>query len=106
MFTEARGQPYVIAAQTRSSRLVAMVDSTASVMGDTLVVGGTSFDSLCVNVNGESRSFDRYVVLGGRASVVVLRPCARELRTARAAFVSAASSSAESRVFPAVFGCC
>jgi len=43
------------------------------VMGDALAAGGTSFDSLYVNVNGESGYFDRSLDAYGREG----EPCAR-----------------------------
>jgi formamidopyrimidine-DNA glycosylase len=43
------------------------------VMGDALAVGGTSFDSLYVNVNGESGYFDRALDAYGREG----EPCRR-----------------------------
>ncbi|NLF06279.1 MAG: DNA-formamidopyrimidine glycosylase, partial [Actinomycetales bacterium] len=44
-----------------------------SVMSDALAAGGTSFDSLYVNVNGASGYFDRSLDVYGRAG----QPCAR-----------------------------
>ncbi|GAA1530907.1 bifunctional DNA-formamidopyrimidine glycosylase/DNA-(apurinic or apyrimidinic site) lyase [Brevibacterium picturae] len=46
--------PLAIPARTRKSRLAAVLDSASRVMSDALAVGGTSFDALYVNVNGES----------------------------------------------------
>jgi formamidopyrimidine-DNA glycosylase len=40
-------------------RLRALLEAAAAVMGDALAAGGTSFDSLYVNVNGESGYFSR-----------------------------------------------
>jgi len=47
-------------------RLAAVLDAAAAVMRDALVQGGTSFDSLYVNVNGESGYFDRSLDAYGR----------------------------------------
>jgi formamidopyrimidine-DNA glycosylase len=44
-----------------------------AVLGESIVAGGTSFDSLYVNVNGESGYFDRTLNVYGRAG----DPCAR-----------------------------
>jgi len=52
------------------ARLVAAV---REVMTTALAVGGTSFDSLYVNVNGESGYFDRSLAVYGQAD----RPCPR-----------------------------
>jgi formamidopyrimidine-DNA glycosylase len=43
------------------------------VLGEALTAGGTSFDSLYVNVNGESGYFDRSLNVYGRAG----QPCPR-----------------------------
>lgn len=50
--------PLALPARTRRSRLAAVLESATTVMGDALAVGGTSFDSLYVNVDGESGRFD------------------------------------------------
>ncbi|BBZ45064.1 DNA-formamidopyrimidine glycosylase [Mycobacterium parmense] len=47
-------------------RLAAVLDAAAEVMRDALAKGGTSFDSLYVNVNGESGYFDRSLDAYGR----------------------------------------
>jgi len=52
------------------SRLLAAV---REVLGEALAVGGTSFDDLYVNVNGESGYFDRSLAVYGRADL----PCPR-----------------------------
>ena len=50
-----------------------LVDAVQEVFGDALRVGGTSFDSLYVNVNGQSGYFDRSLAVYGRAGL----PCPR-----------------------------
>jgi formamidopyrimidine-DNA glycosylase len=52
------------------SRLLAAV---REVLGDALAAGGTTFDSLYVNVNGESGYFDRSLAVYGREGL----PCPR-----------------------------
>ena len=47
-------------------QLTAVLDAAAEVMRDALAKGGTSFDSLYVNVNGESGYFDRSLDAYGR----------------------------------------
>ncbi|OBF66669.1 DNA-formamidopyrimidine glycosylase [Mycobacterium sp. 852002-51971_SCH5477799-a] len=47
-------------------QLTAVLDAAADVMRDALAKGGTSFDSLYVNVNGESGYFDRSLDAYGR----------------------------------------
>lgn len=61
-------------ADTLSRRqLSAVLDAAAEVMRDALAQGGTSFDSLYVNVNGESGYFDRSLDAYGREG----EPCRR-----------------------------
>ncbi|EOM75810.1 bifunctional DNA-formamidopyrimidine glycosylase/DNA-(apurinic or apyrimidinic site) lyase [Rhodococcus rhodnii] len=50
-----------------------ILDAAHDVMADALHQGGTSFDALYVNVNGESGYFDRSLSVYGRAD----RPCPR-----------------------------
>lgn len=50
-----------------------VLGAAVEVMGDALDQGGTSFDSLYVNVNGESGYFDRSLAAYGQAD----RPCPR-----------------------------
>ncbi len=55
-----------IAATLSRGQLAAVLDAAADVMRDALAKGGTSFDSLYVNVNGESGYFDRSLDAYGR----------------------------------------
>jgi formamidopyrimidine-DNA glycosylase len=54
-------------------QLTAVLHAAADVMRDALVQGGTSFDSLYVNVNGQSGYFDRSLDAYGRDG----EPCRR-----------------------------
>ncbi len=63
-------RPTETLSRTEVSRIVTGV---REVMTEALDVGGTSFDSLYVNVNGESGYFDRSLHVYGRAG----RPCPR-----------------------------
>ncbi|MDD7813893.1 bifunctional DNA-formamidopyrimidine glycosylase/DNA-(apurinic or apyrimidinic site) lyase [Mycolicibacter sinensis] len=54
-------------------RLRALLEAAAAVMSDALAAGGTSFDSLYVNVNGESGYFSRSLDAYGRED----EPCRR-----------------------------
>ena len=54
-------------------RLGAVLDAATDVMREALTQGGTSFDSLYVNVNGESGYFDRSLDAYGREG----EPCRR-----------------------------
>jgi formamidopyrimidine-DNA glycosylase len=53
--------------------LASIIDHATDVMTDALGEGGTSFDSLYVNVNGESGYFDRSLDAYGREG----EPCKR-----------------------------
>ncbi|HWN62960.1 MAG TPA: zinc finger domain-containing protein, partial [Streptosporangiaceae bacterium] len=53
--------------------VIRVVDAVRSVLGDALNAGGTSFDSMYVNVNGESGYFGRSLAVYGRAG----QPCLR-----------------------------
>jgi formamidopyrimidine-DNA glycosylase len=55
-----------IAATLTRRQLATVLDAAADVMRDALAKGGTSFDSLYVNVNGESGYFDRSLDAYGR----------------------------------------
>ncbi len=55
-----------IAATLSRRQLAAVLDAADDVMRDALAKGGTSFDSLYVNVNGESGYFDRSLDAYGR----------------------------------------
>ncbi|MCF2573017.1 bifunctional DNA-formamidopyrimidine glycosylase/DNA-(apurinic or apyrimidinic site) lyase [Brevibacterium sp. UCMA 11754] len=70
--------PLAIPARTRKSRLATVLDSASRVMGDALAVGGTSFDALYVNVNGESGYFDRALLVYGRGGQECVR-CGTEI---------------------------
>ncbi|BBX97567.1 DNA-formamidopyrimidine glycosylase [Mycobacterium lacus] len=55
-----------VAATLTRRQLAAVLDAAADVMREALAKGGTSFDSLYVNVNGESGYFDRSLDAYGR----------------------------------------
>ncbi|WP_149359119.1 bifunctional DNA-formamidopyrimidine glycosylase/DNA-(apurinic or apyrimidinic site) lyase [Lolliginicoccus suaedae] len=62
-----------IAAKLTRPRLRAVLDAAREVMVEALAQGGTSFDSLYVNVNGQSGYFSRSLDAYGRAG----EPCRR-----------------------------
>ncbi|WP_299559772.1 bifunctional DNA-formamidopyrimidine glycosylase/DNA-(apurinic or apyrimidinic site) lyase [uncultured Mycolicibacterium sp.] len=62
-----------IAAALPRRRLAELLDAAAAVMTEALAQGGTSFDALYVNVNGQSGYFDRSLDAYGREG----RPCRR-----------------------------
>src|SRR6201993_966985 len=69
----ARGKGARTAHTPTRPQLTAVLDSAAEVMRDALAQGGTSFDSLYVNVNGQSGYFDRSLNVYGREG----KPCKR-----------------------------
>lgn len=62
-----------IAETLTKPKLASLLDHAAAVMTDALGQGGTSFDSLYINVNGESGYFDRSLDAYGREGL----PCHR-----------------------------
>jgi formamidopyrimidine-DNA glycosylase len=62
-----------IAETLSKPKLASILDHAAAVMTDALGHGGTSFDSLYINVNGESGYFDRSLDAYGREGL----PCHR-----------------------------
>ena len=62
-----------IAESLSKPKLASILDHATAVMTDALGQGGTSFDSLYVNVNGESGYFDRSLDAYGREGL----PCRR-----------------------------
>ena len=68
-----QGQWRAAASSLTRAKLGELLDAAADVMSDALGQGGTSFDSLYVNVNGESGYFDRSLDAYGREG----EPCRR-----------------------------
>jgi formamidopyrimidine-DNA glycosylase len=54
-------------------QVVDLLDGVRDVLGEALAQGGTSFDSLYVDVNGQSGYFSRFLAVYGQAD----RPCPR-----------------------------
>ena len=69
----ARVHPATPASSLSGRAAGALLDATREVMGEALAAGGTSFDALYVNVNGESGYFDRELNAYGRGG----EPCPR-----------------------------
>jgi len=69
----ARVHPATPASALSGRAAGALLDATQAVMRDALAAGGTSFDALYVNVNGESGYFDRSLHAYGRGG----EPCNR-----------------------------
>ncbi|WP_347031627.1 bifunctional DNA-formamidopyrimidine glycosylase/DNA-(apurinic or apyrimidinic site) lyase [Brevibacterium paucivorans] len=70
---EAGVHPAARASRLRISRIERVLEAARDVMERALEVGGTSFDALYVNVNGESGYFERSLHVYGREG----QPCVR-----------------------------
>jgi formamidopyrimidine-DNA glycosylase len=55
------------------AQVTALLDGVRDVLGEALAQGGTSFDSLYVDVNGQSGYFSRFLAVYGQGD----RPCPR-----------------------------
>jgi formamidopyrimidine-DNA glycosylase len=55
------------------AQVIDLLDGVRDVLGEALAQGGTSFDSLYVDVNGQSGYFSRFLAVYGQAD----RPCPR-----------------------------
>jgi formamidopyrimidine-DNA glycosylase len=74
----------------RAADVRRVLDSAAEVMREALAQGGTSFDELYVNVNGESGYFDRSLAVYGQENEACRR-CGALVR--RDAFMNRSSFS-------------
>ena len=63
----------------KSARIKDLIESATKVMAEALAVGGTSFDELYINVNGESGYFERSLAVYGQEGEGCPR-CGREIR--------------------------
>jgi len=63
----------------RSARIKDLISSATEVMSEALAVGGTSFDALYINVNGESGYFERSLAVYGQEGEGCPR-CGRQIR--------------------------
>ena len=84
----AKIHPQSVASELSVRTIGKLLDAVHSVMSQALVEGGTSFDSLYVNVNGESGYFDRSLEVYGREHEQCSR-CGGEIR--RIAFAGRSS---------------
>jgi len=64
------------------SRIKELIENATLVMSEALAVGGTSFDDLYINVNGESGYFERSLAVYGQEGEGCPR-CGREIRRIR-----------------------
>ncbi len=80
--------PRRLANRLSASSVSDVLDSAREVMGEALAQGGTSFDAMYVNVNGESGYFERSLAVYGREDEPCLK-CGTAIR--RLAFMNRSS---------------
>jgi formamidopyrimidine-DNA glycosylase len=69
----AKIHPRRMGSSLKEAQLELLIESATQVMSDALAAGGTSFDDLYVNVNGESGYFERSLAVYGQRG----EPCPR-----------------------------
>lgn len=84
----AKIHPETPACNLSTKKIASLVDAATEVMAEAIKVGGTSFDSLYINVNGESGIFETSLAAYGQEHQPCPR-CGREIR--RIAFGSRSS---------------
>ncbi len=77
----AKIHPQRIGKDLTSAQIVKIIDKCKEVMSQAIEAGGTSFDDLYVNVNGESGYFDRSLAAYGQNGAPCPRPKCRGLIT-------------------------
>jgi formamidopyrimidine-DNA glycosylase len=77
----AKVHPQRIGKDLTSAQIVKIIDKCKEVMSQAIAAGGTSFDDLYVNVNGESGYFDRSLAAYGQTGTPCPRPKCRGLIT-------------------------
>ncbi len=84
----AKIHPEIPAADLSTRKIGALVDAATEVMAEAVAVGGTSFDALYINVNGESGFFETSLNAYGQEGEPCPR-CGRQIR--RIAFTNRSS---------------
>jgi formamidopyrimidine-DNA glycosylase len=92
----ARIHPESIASELSPTQILNLLTAAQKVMKRALVAGGTSFDELYINVNGESGYFERSLAVYGREG----EPCRRR-RTCGGEIIRIAFANRSSRLCPA-----
>ena len=69
----AKIHPEIPACDLSAKKIGSLIDAAVEVMGEAVTVGGTSFDSLYINVNGESGFFETSLAAYGQEG----EPCPR-----------------------------
>jgi formamidopyrimidine-DNA glycosylase len=75
----AKIHPEIPACDLSSKKIASLVDAATEVMAEAIKVGGTSFDSLYINVNGGSGFFETSLAAYGQEHQPCPR-CGREIR--------------------------
>ncbi len=88
--------PETIASELSSTQILNLITAATKVMQRALSAGGTSFDELYINVNGESGYFERSLAVYGREG----EACRRRPRC-RAKIIRIAFANRSSRLCPA-----
>jgi formamidopyrimidine-DNA glycosylase len=84
----AKIHPEIPAADLSTRKITSLVDAAIEVMAEAIEVGGTSFDAMYINVNGESGFFETSLAAYGQEGEPCPR-CGRQIR--RIAFGSRSS---------------
>jgi len=69
----AKCHPEKITSELTARKITNIIDCATEVMGEAIAQGGTSFDDLYINVNGESGFFEQALAAYGQEN----RPCPR-----------------------------
>jgi formamidopyrimidine-DNA glycosylase len=69
----AKVHPELLTSDMSMKRIELVIESAIGVMGEAILKGGTSFDELYINVNGESGFFEQSLAAYGQTD----RPCPR-----------------------------
>lgn len=75
----AKIHPETAACDLSSRKIASLIDAATEVMADAIKAGGTSFDSLYINVNGESGFFETSLAAYGQEHQPCPR-CGREIK--------------------------
>jgi formamidopyrimidine-DNA glycosylase len=92
----ARIHPETICSDLTSTQILNLLTAAQKVMKRALAAGGTSFDDLYINVNGESGYFERSLAVYGREG----EPCRRS-RSCGGEIIRIAFANRSSRLCPA-----
>ena len=84
----AKIHPEIAAADLSTKKIASLVDAATQVMAEAIKVGGTSFDAMYINVNGESGFFETALAAYGQEGEPCPR-CGRQIR--RIAFANRSS---------------